>query len=115
MESTINTIEYEQVSRRVVEQVAAKTGIDSHKLEPLYSYIDPDGLDSLFADTSETRRDRGHVTFPMAGCQVTVHAYGAVEVTLQGDPADITAVEDQTATQTATVDQSSSYPAESQD
>jgi hypothetical protein len=51
----------------------------------------------------------------MAGCQVTVHAYGAVEVTLQGDPADITAVEDQTATQTATVDQSSSYPAESQD
>ncbi|MXR20000.1 HalOD1 output domain-containing protein [Halobacterium bonnevillei] len=115
MESTINTIEYEQVSRRVVEQVAAETGIDSHNLEPLHDHVDPDGLVRLFADTSDTRRDRGRVTFPMAGCQVTVHAYGAVEVTLQGDPVDVTAADDQTASPTAAADQPSSYPAESPD
>lgn len=115
MEPTINTIEYEQISQRVVEKVAAKTGIESHNLPPLYDQIDPDGLTHLFADTSGSRRNRGRVTFPMAGCQVTVHAYGAVEVTLQGDPADTAAVEDQTASPATRADQSSSYPAESPD
>lgn len=115
MESTTNTIDYEQISQRVAETVAAKTGIESHELAPLYDQIDPDGLNRLFTDKSGTRRDRWRVTFPMAGCQVTVHAYGAVEVTLQGDPADAPTVEDQTASPTASVDQSSSHPAESRD
>jgi hypothetical protein len=115
MEPTTDTIEYEQISQRVVEKVAAKTGIESHKLPPLFDRINPDGLTHLFADTSGTRRNRGRVSFPMAGCQVTVRAYGAVEVDHQGEPADTTAVEDQTASPSTRADQSSSYPAESPD
>ena len=69
------------VGERVVEAVAEITETDSMDLEPLHNHVDTTSLDRLFAEASpEAPRDRGHVAFPMAGCQIVVYADGTVVV-----------------------------------
>lgn len=71
-------------SQRVIEQVAEATNTDPVDLEPLYTRIDPDCLDSIFSDqSSRASRARGQVSFPMAGCHVVVKADGTVDVSKQ--------------------------------
>ena len=71
----------------VVETVAEVAGIDPVATErPLYGTLDPDALDALFGPrVNGEARPGGRVEFEMAGCAVTVHGEGRVEVT--GRPA----------------------------
>lgn len=69
------------VSQRVVRAVAAETDAEPLEMEPLYDVIDPEGLNALFEPTKcGPTRSAGTVTFRYAGCAVTVHADGGVEV-----------------------------------
>lgn len=48
---------------------------------PLFESIDPDSLDSLFADLRDgTPRASGELSFPFAGYEVTVYADGTVRL-----------------------------------
>lgn len=72
------------VSQRVVYAVAAETDADPLRMDPLYDVIDPESLDELFASTKRAPpRATGSVTFRYAGCTVTVHAGGDVDVTAE--------------------------------
>jgi len=55
----------------VVDTVAELMQCTPVDLEPLYTSIDPDCLDSLFQTTSRGAR-KGTITFPFARCAVTV-------------------------------------------
>lgn len=74
------------VSQAVVEAVSEREGVDLTEFEPpefdpLYTVVDPEALDALFAPThgGEERTD-GSVTFEYEGYTVTVHSDGRVEL-----------------------------------
>ncbi|QIO24572.1 HalOD1 output domain-containing protein [Haloarcula sp. JP-L23] len=62
-------------STAVVTAVAEAVDREPTELEPLEERIDSDALDMFFdPDASENGRDRAcRVTFPFAGCEVTVN------------------------------------------
>lgn len=63
----------------VVLAVAAVTESDPPELAVLNERIDPDCLNRLFGPTQGgTPRTDGHVLFPFAGYEVTVHSDGEV-------------------------------------
>lgn len=62
----------------VVESVSAVTGTAPLDLDPLYSVVDPDALDSLFAPTASGTTRTGRTTFEYSDCEVTVSADGDV-------------------------------------
>jgi hypothetical protein len=73
----------QQVSERVVDEVADATDTDRLDLEPLYEVVDADALDALF--------DQGQfggagaptrVSFSYAGCDVVVSTGGQVSVSV---------------------------------
>jgi hypothetical protein len=69
------------VAYRVVEAVAEVTGGDPKTVDSLATAVDPDALEALFAPRSSgEQRNEGHLTFPVAGCDVTVYARGEVAV-----------------------------------
>jgi hypothetical protein len=72
--------ESRSVGERIAEVVADVTDTDPMDLEPVYDRVDTTSLDRLFEATSRTPRDRGHVAFPMAGCQIVVYADGTIVV-----------------------------------
>lgn len=76
-------------SSAVVSAVAFASGRDPLALPPLYSSVDPDALDRLFAPTrSGTRRLPASFSFEYADCEVTVNGHGTVEIArLTGPPA----------------------------
>lgn len=68
------------VSSRVIREVADALGVDPMELDPLYETIDPDALDDLFRDrTPSDVEDR--VEFSMEGCEVIVYGVGIIDVT----------------------------------
>ena len=69
-------------SEAVVEAVATREGVDSQNLVPrLSDAIDPEALDSLFADrANDTPRPFGRITFLYCGYEVTVHSGGTVDL-----------------------------------
>lgn len=74
----------ESLSTTLLVSVEAITDLSPTDLPPLYEYVDPDALHSLFEPRAETahNRDAGSITFPYAGFFVTVHADGVI--TLRG-------------------------------
>lgn len=80
--------QYDSVSERVIEAVAAAKGVDPLDLGLcLYDVIDPDALDKLFQPTpTGVPRQSGQVSFTLDGCEVTVHSSG--EVTVMHEAAD---------------------------
>ena len=62
----------ESLSVEIVRAVATETGEDPAALAPLYEYVDPDALKSLFAPTNGTDRRGGTVEFAYDGHQVSV-------------------------------------------
>lgn len=65
----------------VVEAVAEVRGVEETELERVTSRIEPDALDQLFVPADGTTgRDRGSVSFPFAGTDVTVYAHGEIVV-----------------------------------
>ncbi|TYL38986.1 hypothetical protein CV102_10485 [Natronococcus pandeyae] len=72
------------VSQRVVRAVAIEIDADPLEMEPLYDVIDSEALNALFEPTKrDATRSTGTVAFRYAGCAVTVHADGGVEVTAE--------------------------------
>ncbi|MDZ7730747.1 MAG: HalOD1 output domain-containing protein [Natrialbaceae archaeon] len=74
------------LSYEVIEAVAQQEGIDATDIEPpeyeaLYSVLNPEALDSLFAprEDGSTRGD-GQVEFSFCGYDITVSSDGQVEV-----------------------------------
>lgn len=89
---TYDTDADERPSQAVVRAVATLTNTPVLDLEPLFDAVDPDCLDGLAADDRATdgRADESRagptVTFPYAGCTVTVKP-GEVRVRKRdGDP-----------------------------
>ena len=65
----------------IVEEVAAVRGVESHELDPLYTAIDPDALDDLFAGPSR----QGRVAFRYEGCTVAVDSDGRTSISETAD------------------------------
>lgn len=70
----------DSVTLRVVETVANFHGVDPTDLDPLYSAIDPDGLDALFAPTESDRGLEGEVTFQYENVTVSVNGDGTIRL-----------------------------------
>lgn len=60
------------VSVDIIQTIAEQKGVDPDALPPLYDYINPDALDSLFESTQATNRHSGHLKFSYAGHLITV-------------------------------------------
>lgn len=85
-------VDSQPVSQTVVLAVAEATGDDAMELPPLYDTVDPDALNRLFEDrTDSIERLGGSFEFAYAGCDVTVRADGTVDVVLAADTAVRTA------------------------
>lgn len=61
----------------IVETVSAVTGQEPTAMEPLYSVIDPEALESLL---STARGNNVHLSFAFEGCTVSVTGSGEVVV-----------------------------------
>lgn len=68
----------DQIAETVIEATAEATGTDPLELEPLYTTVDPDALQSLVGGPPDGAN--AMVTFDYEGCRVTVHRGGRVEV-----------------------------------
>jgi hypothetical protein len=67
-------IQDEPPSLVVISTVADATDNDPTEIEPLYSVIDPDALDSLFQTSpAGPLRPGGQVSFCLERCDVVVH------------------------------------------
>ncbi|WP_226041435.1 HalOD1 output domain-containing protein [Natrinema sp. DC36] len=63
----------------VVNAVAAVSNMDPLNMEPLYSTVDPDALDSV-TTPSETTGDDFRVVFEFHDCEVAVSSTGSLKV-----------------------------------
>jgi len=93
---SIGTLEYDEKTGRyratydhgqdfpsevIIHAVAAVSNTSPTDLEPLYSVIDPDALDSLCASLTQGRHEGdARVTFAFHGHTVALNSYGVVEV-----------------------------------
>lgn len=70
------------LSGAVVEAVADREGVDPANVHPpLYSVIDTDALDAIFASThGNSRHTIGEITFQYCGYSVTVDDSGTVTI-----------------------------------
>lgn len=70
----------QRVSTAVIDAVAEAVDADPTELHSrLYDSIDPDALDTLFADKyNGTPRTGGSVTFTMYGYEITVYSDGGI-------------------------------------
>lgn len=81
----------ESLSEGVVEAVASEAGVDAVSLsdpetegtlDPLFSVVDPDALDSVFCSRADDAdAPRGEVTFRYNGYEVTVASEGWIALT----------------------------------
>lgn len=69
------------LSVAIVDAVTTQENISEKELDPLYEFIDPDALDSLFLPRSAgTDRSIGSVRFHYNGYWVTVTADPEIEI-----------------------------------
>lgn len=71
MESTL-AIDADDVSERIVTEIATRDGVDPIELPPLFDAVDPDALEVLFAPKANGETRRGRVWFRYAGYDVTI-------------------------------------------
>lgn len=71
MESIL-AVDADEISERIVNEVATRDGVDPIELPPLFDAVDPDALGALFAPKANGERRRGRIWFPYAGYDVTV-------------------------------------------
>ena len=73
----------ESTTQAVVRVVRSESDSDDRTLPPLYSTIDPEALNQLFAHSGtqaeESRQPTGVVEFPYAGYHVRVQSDGTIE------------------------------------
>ncbi|AHG04218.1 hypothetical protein HALDL1_11885 [Halobacterium sp. DL1] len=81
IESPHTAAESDRITRKIVDAVAAETGVDAVDLDPLYDVVDPDALNSLFhSRPSVNSLGTGAVRFTYHGFEVHVTAGGAVSL-----------------------------------
>lgn len=69
----------------VIHCVAALEGSQAIELDPLYTVLDPDALDQLFAPMASGQHlGDGKVTFDYHGYEVTLHSYGVIAIRPDG-------------------------------
>lgn len=79
--ATLGTPSTDAPSFTVVERIAELEGTTPGELSPpLYSAIDPEALDSLFAPTARSSRTEGQLSFTYCGYEVDVRSTGEVSV-----------------------------------
>ncbi|QLK25178.1 hypothetical protein HYG81_13905 [Natrinema zhouii] len=71
----------------VVHAVAAHRNVDPLELPPLYEWIDPDSLDTVFESTRRNGPRRGRLEFPYDGHVVVVDYADSVTISVDGSPA----------------------------
>jgi len=67
-------------SEQIIQTVAQVKGVEPTALEPLYNVVDPDALDTLFADPHVFDENPVVATFTMAECRVRIHSDGTLAV-----------------------------------
>ncbi len=86
-----DTADVHSVSFDVIAAVAEQEGVDPMDIEPpeydaLYDVINPEALDSLFAQREDgSKRADGRVEFPFCGYQIVVDSDGGVSAVKQDD------------------------------
>ncbi|NHN40034.1 hypothetical protein G9C85_00065 [Halorubellus sp. JP-L1] len=79
--ATLHSESRESVSMAVVHAVADEKDVSPVDVDPLYEVVDPDALNRFVGSLSSTPpEDPGCVSFPYAGCDVTVFADETVSV-----------------------------------
>lgn len=78
---------HESVSIAVVNAVATHRDADPVELPPLYEWIDPDALDSLFGPTGSGGPRSGRLEFTYDGHSITVDCTDGVSIAVDGSPA----------------------------
>ena len=73
-------------SMAVIATLADVMGVDPVELDPLYSTIDPEALDSLVRVRNRTSGDI-RVSFTHENHAITVHSYGLVTIAPKRGPA----------------------------
>lgn len=87
---TFDWTEFESPSAAVVTAVSSVSGTGSTDLDPLYTAIDPDALDAIFApDAPGHGTSEGRVTFTYAGYRIVVKANGRCYVSEGTDDAPV--------------------------
>ena len=73
---------YEPVSTALLLTISSVFEVDPADLETLSESIEPDALNALFGHWQRdgARAGDGSISFPFAGCTVTVHADGELEI-----------------------------------
>lgn len=73
--------EGELTSLKVVEEVAARDGIDPAELQPpLHTVIDTEALDALFKSTPSTPRANGTIKFHYRNYTIQVDSSGEIHI-----------------------------------
>ena len=80
IDSVTNVCRSEQISETVVSTVAEAKDVDPLELEPLYSVVDPDALNSMFSPSKGSPPTTMELSFSLADCEVTVRGDGEVAV-----------------------------------
>lgn len=69
-------------SEAVIHAVADAANVDPLELDPLYSVLDPDALDTIFSPRSNGQLQDGdiQITFPVSDYYAAVWSYGLVNI-----------------------------------
>ncbi|KTG08343.1 hypothetical protein AUR64_19105 [Haloprofundus marisrubri] len=70
----------DSVVEELVQTVSALRGVSPMEISPLYSVVDPDALEALFAGATATPNSRV-VTFDYEGFEVTIREHGCITLT----------------------------------
>jgi len=77
--------EQTSASMAVIATLADVLNTDPSDIDPLYSTVDPDALDTFVQVHNRANGDT-HVRFTHAGYAITVHSYGVVAITPEHEP-----------------------------
>lgn len=80
--ANLESADSDSLIQAIITAIADREGVDITEVEPpaydpLYTVINPEALETLFATRGETD---GRVVFTYEGYEVTVHSSGAIDV-----------------------------------
>ncbi|SDQ37525.1 HalOD1 output domain-containing protein [Natronobacterium texcoconense] len=79
--------EYEPATTAVLMAVTSIRGVGPDELEALSERVDPDALNTLVTHwQADSRTVEGELSFPFAGCSVTVRSNGEIVIEPDGVP-----------------------------
>ena len=79
-----STDDYDTVSMAVVDAVATRRSVDPLELPPLYEWIDPESIDSLFDPSGQD--DGRRLEFVYDGHGITIDSTSELRILVDGTP-----------------------------